>query len=64
MQWYKYALFALGVGLICDGVGSIFYYWNDIGPDGKRQGIKDHSVRIARAAGGAFCILLAGVVLP
>ena len=63
MKPYNWILIALGILLVCDGFGSIVYYWNSEGPDGKRQGLKDHAVRILRTLAGVAAIAL-GVLIP
>lgn len=57
---------ALGWGgyLIFDGVYSIYRYWNaPVDPNNdptheRKQGWQDHSIRVIRAIGGVFCILI------
>lgn len=57
MQWYSWLLVAIGIGVVCDGVGSVLVR------SGQYHNAWFDGERYVRAAAGVIVIIL-GVVIP
>ena len=57
MQWFNWTLIALGICVICDGIGSVLLR------NGQYHNVWFDGERYARAAAGVAIIIL-GVVVP